>query len=852
MSNASRPSPGLTPTALIACLLAMMAMGMLIQYSDITIGLTFASEHALALPAFWVFVPLSLLCGGLFWITRWRVLSRAEFLCVMFCMLISAPLMSQGFWHRVVAILATNPRMADFEKLDAMNDRLWPHGPNRVDDALRQDNPAVTTVGDCRWEPVEYDQGRRAVLPVLVNPGGSNTVALRLKLPVDAAGTGTGILPGEPFIVSVMVRARDLGPGSRYYCRAYADNAPAFAEFFSASAGPKDNYLHRTGFRRVGAYGVRFPEGARDHYTLEFGLEGNGRLELAVPKLLGVAALEALYKGRLTVSKAEYAKAPPEKRVFLLVRPGRMWSWEGVKYILAGYIPVRDWAGPVLVWTLFVGLILTATLAINIIMRRQWLDSERFQLPLARIPAALIGDEDEPERGVPALWSNRLVWAGFAAALVWMLLKAWHGYNPKVPDVAVKVMLRDYFQDPSWGQMWTRWQFQIEGIFLPLCIFMELNVLLSLVLGYVAYRSLFWIGEVGGLTTDPNYPYSDSICIGAYLGYAAILLALSRKYLWRTLKAAVRGEGPEGSPEALSYRGAYLMLVLALAGAMVWARWLGISQGGMLVFVAFLVTIGFVAARLRSECGTPWGYFAPGNVAFFIGLLGGVWRFGPEAVLFCYIASFMVAPTVFYLIPGAQMELLGLGQRWNVRPRDLVLCALLGVLGGMVIGGWVFLSNAYAMGADSLSHYQWAFDSKWWYFFPYNLDMTAANNRLLGAQAAQAGSNPAWTAFGVSAGVAVLLALLRQFFSGFWFHPIGFILSSTNFMDYIWGSALTAWAVRLTVLKFGGAATVREKLQPFFVGVFLGSCTAYLVILIHGAYLRSQGINAVYPILTPP
>ena len=643
-----------------------------------------------------------------------------------------------------------------------------------------------------------------------------------------------------------------MGPVSRYYCRVYADDQPAFVEFFSGAVGPKSNFLHRTGFRRVGAYGVRFPAGAKANYSLEFGLAGNGRVELAEPKLLGVTALEALYKGRMVVSQAEYDRTAPEKRAYLLVKPDRLWSFSGARYILEGYIPVRDWAGPVAVWTLLVLLILSATLAINIIMRRQWLDNERFQLPMARIPAALIDDEGDGSRVLPALWSNRLVWAGFAVALAWMLLKAWHGYNPKVPDVSVKIMLKDYFRDPMWGSMWTRWQFEIEGIFLSLCVFMELNVLLSLVVGYVAFKSLFWVGEVSGLTADPNYPYPDSIGMGAYIGYALILVVLCRKYLWKTLKAAVRGDAPGEGGEALSYRGAYVLLAASLGGSLLWARWLGISSVGMFVFVTFLVTIGFVAARLRSECGTPWGYFVPWNVALFIGLLGGVWRFGAEAMLLCYIASFMIAPTVFYLIPGAQMELQGLGRRWNVRSRDLVVCAMLAVVGGMVIGGWVFLSNAYALGGDNMSRYQWAYDSKWWYFFPYNLDMTAANNRLLGTQAIQAGTNPAWTAFGLSAVLTIVVTLLRQFFSGFWFHPIGLVVGSTNFMDYIWGSALTAWAIRMVALRFGGAATVREKLQPFFVGAFMGSCTAYLFVLVHGAYLKAQGIQALYPLLTPP
>ena len=87
-------------------------------------------------------------------------------------------------------------------------------------------------------------------------------------------------------------------------------------------------------------------------------------------------------------------------------------------------------------------------------------------------------------------------------------------------------------------------------------------------------------------------------------------------------------------------------------------------------------------------------------------------------------------------------------------------------------------------------------------------------------------------------------------------HPIGFILGSTSggggFIGYVWGSLLAAWVIRSIVLWFGGAVTVRTKLQPLFVGVFLGGVLAYLLLGAHAAYWKSLGIEKIYPILTPP
>lgn len=836
----------------MACILGMLAMTILVQYSDVIVGISFASEHTLALPVLWTFVLLSLFSGLLYVVGRFRFLNRAEMLFVMYAMLIAAPLTTQGFWHRFVAIIATNPRSGSFDRLDATNDKLWPHGLNLMRNAFRADNAALQAVGSCSWEEVEYEEGRKAVLPVLVNREKDAVSGVRIRLPIEKDGKPV-VVRGEQYLVTILARATDLGPSANYYCRVFNDDSTTPSLFFQSSEGPKVTFQRRKGFRRVGAYGVKFSPDAKESVTVEFGLEGNGRLELWDPKLFSVAVIETLFTGKKVVTESEYAQLAPAERANLIVKPDRMWSLAGLKYWLSGYIPVAEWAVPVLVWTTFVLLLLTATLAVNVILRNQWIDNERYQMPVSRIPAALMDDEGAEYDAMPPIWKNKLMYAGFAICLVWMLLKAWSFYNPKVPDLTVKIRFGQLLSDPGWGGMWDRWQLEIDGIFLPMCIFMELNVLMSLVIGYALFRMQSWFGYMGGYTVDPLFPYAGEQAIGAYLGYAAIVLFFTRRYLWKTLKAAIRGDRAASAGEAMSYRSAFVLLALTLIGSVVWARWLGISTAGILVFFLFLLTIGFVASKIRAECGTPWGYFAPGNLALFLGLLGGVWRFGPEAMIFCFMASFMIAQTVFFLIPGAQMELLGLGKRWNVTPRHLAWCAVIGVLGGMLIGGWVFLSNAYALGGNSLQ-YAWAFDVKTWYFHAYNQDMLAAGNAYLGQAkgATDTGLAPAWWAFGLSASITAILAVFRQLFSGFWFHPVGFVLGSSNFMDYIWGSALTAWVIRSVVVRLGGAATVRNKLQPFFVGVFLGACAAYLLLLAHAAYLQSMGIERICPTLTPP
>jgi hypothetical protein len=111
-----------------------------------------------------------------------------------------------------------------------------------------------------------------------------------------------------------------------------------------------------------------------------------------------------------------------------------------------------------------------------------------------------------------------------------------------------------------------------------------------------------------------------------------------------------------------------------------------------------------------------------------------------------------------------------------------------------------------------------------WFVSSFRDPLAKATNDWLNAGAAPLASSP-WEgrAMLLGCGVTAVLTMLRHFLSGFWFHPIGFMLGWTNIDNGApWGTLLVAWAIRLTVLKIGGARAVRNKLLPFFTGAFIG------------------------------
>jgi hypothetical protein len=87
------------------------------------------------------------LVGGFAAAFKFRLLTRAELVCVAFAMMMAVPMMTQGFWHRFLGITSAPLRNASFDYLDAYHDNLW-HSPQklrstRAEDRKRRGSPAV-------------------------------------------------------------------------------------------------------------------------------------------------------------------------------------------------------------------------------------------------------------------------------------------------------------------------------------------------------------------------------------------------------------------------------------------------------------------------------------------------------------------------------------------------------------------------------------------------------------------------------------------------------------------------------------------------------------------------------------
>ena len=814
-------------------LFAILLTGAFIQLGGVLMGTVSQGgkelgANALAIPVFWVFLALLFLTALLRALARYELLTRAELLCILFAGLLAAPIMTVGFWRYLVPAVATFPRGEDFDLLDAVNPNLWPHGPNLTDGILAQPaGPGVDTHGSVRWETLSLFKGGTVQAPVIEHENETDASSLRVRLPAGPGREGA-VIPGQPYLLSVLAKAEDLGLDSTYYCRVYYDAEEIFLQdAFISTKEAEPNFAQREGFLRVGTYGVVLPNTVKESVILELGLEGAGRVVFRDLQFINVEAIESAFRGRMVIREKDFAQLPERERAGLLVEPDRLLSIAGIRYLLAGYIPWRDWLRPLSTWGAYLVLILLGTFSIAVIMRREWIDNQRLPLPLAQVVLFFLGSKsrgEAPDRFLPEGWRSRFMWAGFTVTFIWCLLRGLHDFHAGIPDLNINLRLNAYISNPYLEHMFRGVHFQVLAIFLGLAMFLELNVLMSLLIGFLLFRAQYLVGEFYGLTYQRGYPEASHQRLAAYLVYAALLLFFSRKYLFRLLRDAIRGQ--ERGDEVLSSRGAVLLLMTSIAGVAVWAQVVGMPLGAMLIIFATLLSVGFVAMKLRAECGIPSYTYFP-HLILIVGLAGGMSVFGTQGTMFAVFVSAIIGYHAFFLIPGLQLEFLELGRQFRLKRRVIFLVNGVAIMGGFLIGGWIFLSGAYAKGINSFPDSGEYRGIIGWgrYYGLYHTEATM-DSVTPAEEEEQRDVDPRTWAILYSGTLTFVVTALRQTFTGFWFHPVGIIIGSMGALYRIWGSLVVAWVVRFSVLKFGGAATVREKLLPFAAGIFLAAVTA--------------------------
>jgi hypothetical protein len=470
-----------------------------------------------------------------------------------------------------------------------------------------------------------------------------------------------------------------------------------------------------------------------------------------------------------------------------------------------GRVPWHLWLTPALCWLGFFLALWWTLYCLMALFYRAWADDERLSFPLVALPMEMT----ESGARTP-FFRNRLMWGGFALAAVYNLINIAHAFSPPVPAIGKEFDLSALFTALPWSEM-KPISFHIRPELVGLGFLVSTEISLTVWTSYLALK-LFAVAGAAGGSPPGLLPMAQEQGMGAYLTLAVLLVWLSRARLHTALRAALTNRPADG-PEGVRYRWLYAGLLVGFAACWGFMAAAGMGAWVALIYLGIVVAVALVYGRLRAEAGVPLVWLFPYGMQKDVLL----YSLGSQPLLHAGPATLSVLTLFMFLARGYYPELTGyqiegmeMARRANFRPSRLVFALCLAVGMGFALGWFNHLVPYYRYGAAQLRGGMWG---DW-------LSTTAYQSAIAYRSTPHPPELPRLYATGAGGMIVFLLWLLRLRFVGFWFHPLGYIMTC-SYGSLIWGPFLIVWLLKSLILRYGGLRLYKQFI-PFFLGLALG------------------------------
>lgn len=512
----------------------------------------------------------------------------------------------------------------------------------------------------------------------------------------------------------------------------------------------------------------------------------------------------------------------PHVPVWLTVQQTRpleeFYSGTGSLYDIAN---LRAWAGPVLCWTGLFGVMGWVMLCLNTLLRRQWTEAERLAYPLVSLPLEMASERT-------TLFRNPLFWLGAGVAAT---LQLWNGIAflyPSLPMLPLKntggaTDLATYVTQRPWNAIgWTPIAVYPFGVALGMLL--PVDLLFSSWLFAWVWRLQRVAGVAFALNTIPNFPFVEEQSFGAYMGIALWALWAGRKQFGEIARGVLESSrvaplGDENEP--LPYRVAALGLLGGGIALFVFCRLCGMAPGLIAAFFGIYFLLSIAITRMRAEFGPPAHDLHRAGPDSMLPVLVPPGQLGrSDLAMFSLFYGFNRAyrghPMPIQLEGFKIAEQVAAPSRSRAAYTPLLWAMLLVTVWGALCGFWAVLDQGYRFGASArvappgvlliFGGEPWSRMKNWISSPPTNIQQNYSRTAVL-----------------VGFAFTVLLNLVRVRVGGFPLHPVGYAVSGSWSLSLLWLPLLVAWAIKVTLLRYGGLAAYRRFL-PLFLGVIVGEC----------------------------
>jgi hypothetical protein len=500
-------------------------------------------------------------------------------------------------------------------------------------------------------------------------------------------------------------------------------------------------------------------------------------------------------------------------------------SWPALEGFFQGdaSVPWRVWATPLAAWGSFLVAFLIANMCLLLLLRRQWVNSERLSFPVAQVPLEAVRADPGGRGRLPAAPA---FWIGFVGVLLLYTPYRLSAIFPAVPNIPLGEyrLIAAGKTGPlvGVGDIWL--------ILYPWCI--GLAYLIPKELSFSVW--LFWLIRVActvaaiaaGATPRKPEEWGDTTFPAPYYQGGGAVIALGLLALWgarrqiaHAVRAAVRGR--QDHPDLLGYRWILLGLLLSVSYLVLFCRAAGMRPIVGAGLIGMILCYHLIWARLRAENGMSFIGFPLMANDILTGVTGTA-ALRPAEVVTILATRWSYVPgwgESLESVTGSSLDALKISDSASIRQKSLLLAMAACFLFALALGVSAELAGVYRYGFYNI------LPEEGW------LESSVRNS---GSEIYEAVTHPVgtnWSAVaGLGAGLVTTL-LLGELRLRFWWwplHPVGYLAAN------VWGSQwwcmplFIGWALKSLAIRYGGLRLYQATV-PMAIGVIVGDRVSEVV-----------------------
>jgi len=473
-------------------------------------------------------------------------------------------------------------------------------------------------------------------------------------------------------------------------------------------------------------------------------------------------------------------------------------------------IPWGAWLKPIVAWSGFTLVFFFVTICLCVILRKQWVEHERFSFPLVQLPVDMFQAPAGNEL-INRFFKNRAMWIGFTIPVVLHGLRGLHLYFPSIPNPPVFFPIARYFTEKPFSALawWPSVQFFIYPSVIAVVYLLTLEISFSFWFFFLLTKMETVLIYATGSKIN-SWTFQQNQQMGGFLVFIGFIIWIGKDHFKNAFSALFGkktiGDQNEPLPYAWASAGLIcglllLTLMCMLAGMSFWvAVFMLVLFLGLQTVMTWMVANGGLLFVLYS--------FLPGD--YLTTLFGSARVNAPSWTIVVYERVLMF--DMREIMMPSVMNNFKIADPIRVKQRSLLVAMGLAMVLAIGVSYYSSLDLIYKRGALNLQHWT------------YVTSATSPFIRLSSILQHPTGIEIDRLVSLIIGGLAIFgMLLMRHHYLWWKIHPIGFLMTTSYATYCFWSSFFLGWLCKYIILKFGGVAYYR-KLRPMFLGVILGEC----------------------------